>query len=359
MFQATAAVSLTIAGTCLTNDYRVNVVTTGHFLLGFVYGLAHLTTVIHVSDITSKPIRDFALKFISTIIAASITISSLINLASIDISANGKLLRALGGCALISILFTKESISFLVAQLRYEKALIQITAYRGESVPSVAAISSLDVLKSKINADIRDGENIIGPSYIRSECITLGISILHVLCSNVPMTMIMFSSIDHLLTFYPKLGEYPKDLIYGVVLFTRLFCGCIVFLVTKPIKRIPLYCNLAIINGIGLLLTLTPLNTNTNYLHEFAFVFFATNIFMEFGLNALLYDQISERFTYANRPWAVASIEFIAKLLEVILVLLFLAKWSGVVMGVSGLALVLISILLRNISKVSTDNIIV
>lgn len=351
--QIVSAIALIVAGLCITPTRYVNVLLTGRFLAGCVYGIAHLTTVIHASDITSPKIRNFAVKLIGFVIALSLIVFGWTGVLSngMLIIHTGKILRALGGFALISVLLSSESIPFLVANLRYEKALVTFTIYAGESVPSPKTISTFDDLKTKVHTELVEPKTLFGPNYIRSECIAVGVRILHLLCSSVPITLLLFSSVNYVFDCFPKLSGFPLGSRWAIFLSARLIYGCVVFLVSNSTKRIRFYSNLAICNGVGLLLVLTPLNTNSYYVNEFAFVIFVTHVLMEFGLNASLYDQIAEKFTYVNRPWVTASIEVIANILQLVLLLLLLLGLNSVVYGITGLGLVVISILLRNNSN--------
>lgn len=293
-----------------------------------------MTTVTHASDITSPKIRKFAMKFIGVLITMSLIVFELVSLVPTE-TPNiriGRIFSALAGCALVSVFITNESIPFLIAEKRYDEGLKRLATYRGQSVANPKSIAAFNDLKAKIKAELVEGTIAFGPRII-------GIRFIHVLCFNVPMMVLLFTSIENLATF-------PSQVDHALFLCGRLAYGWLVFALSKGHKQTRFYCNTAIINGIALLLILTAINQ-----HEFAFMFFVTHGLIEFGLSAMQYDQIAESLSFVNRPWGVAASEASAICMQLILFKLFVCDMKGAVIGVTGFFLIAAAVLIRNCTK--------
>lgn len=341
-FQNFASVTVILAGYNLIHQPSTSTVLNGRFLSGFALGMGYHTVFVHAADITTHQVRNFAVKMISFIAAASLVVFELANVTS-D-SKLGKLLMTLGACNIVFVLFTKESIPFLLTHKCDEKALLLLTEYRGERLPSSETQQILAELKLKtLGAQSKlNGARFFGPSNLHALINVGAMRMLSLLSSNIPIMLIIYSSIE------PYFNGWPKNQIFAVFLGLRLTEGWLFWLVSRcATNPYYLFYKLAIVNGIALLLILSPLRTNLTYLKEFAALYLMTHNLMAFGIDALKNEQMSNRFMHGNRPWSIAIGDIVEQFAHILLFVLCYMHLHNIVIFICGLGFVLIAILLR------------
>lgn len=320
--------------------------TIARFLLGLSFGVAHLTVIIHAADITTIEMRNFAVKFIAFTITVSLIVFELINallLRAID-KHTGYILVFIGGLVLVSILLTKESIPFLLSNAQDAKAIRQLTEYRKDYRQSITTNLIFDQIKTEVIENQLKNSNVFASHNLQPLMIATSVRLLNVFATNIPILIIIFSSIVRL----PYLNAVSGTFGYTCFLAIRLMHGWMALCLSQLItKQYYFYYNLAIINGITLLLMLTPLRTNESLYKEFGFICLLTQMLMAFGLDALKNEQIEKQFVYINRPWSIVIGEIIEYCVHFLLITLIYLRLTSFVILINAMGLIVFGILLR------------
>lgn len=347
-FQCVCSIMLIGGGACYTYKLSHLIMAIARCLLGVSFGIAHLTVIVHAADITAREMRSFAVKFIAFITTVSLIVFELIN--ALWVHANdmrtGYLLVFIGAGTLVSLLLTKESIPFLLSRAQDGKALKQLTEYRSEhDRRSIKSRLIFDQLKLQFIEDLlKKPKNAFSLNNLRPLIITTSIRLLKVFATNIPILVLTLASIGRV----RYLNAIPVTLVYTAFLAIRLLHGWLAFYFSRLItKQYYCYYTLAIINGVTLLLMLTPLHMNTLYFYEFAFVYLLTQMLMAFGLDAFTNEQIEKRFAPSVRPWSIAIGETLEYFVHFLLIALIYLRFESIVVFINATGLILFGILLR------------
>lgn len=251
----------------------------------------------------------------------------------------GSMFKVLGMCNIILAMLTKESIPFLLANNQDDKALKVLIECRGENTASMDTLRIFTEIKSMhLSNTNTEQKTLFTQSNLSIFATIIAFRLLALLTTNIPIMAIICSS---------SALSMEQTNLFLIYLGSRLINATLYLAISRwSSNSCNFYYNLAIINGIALLLISSPFRINLVYLKEFVIVYLFTNNLMAFGIDALKYEHIS-RFIFVKWPWSIAIGDIYEQFVHAILFVLCTLHLCNVVIVICGLGCLLIAFLLR------------
>lgn len=308
----------------------VPVIYIGRFLSGFIYGVNHVTIIMHAADNSVKEIRGTILRWVAYSQLLCILLASII-FDNVRISYPDTYIKIgfiYSMVAIVILILTHlcvyNSFSHSLDKSRNEDAVrSEITKIINESNHTGRAHNILKETKLALNEDKTVGNGILANGNWRPLLLVIDARCLHALINNVPCLLILVSwTSDWKLT---SLGAFTTLLFFKLIIgwivifladcigFNRFFyVGGIVWSVIVSLLLVLIFW---FISRVNVVVPYTLLVIIIGY------------TLISLGIEAISYNQLSEAFPLAKRAWSITIVTIVETLVHIILISVYVLNF--------------------------------
>lgn len=307
----------------ITQSGILPVIYIGRLLSGFVYGLNHITVILHAADNSAPEIRGTIVRWIPySKLLLLILASCLSDLTYTSIqlyNGFGVFYIIFAVVALILTPFcVHNSLPLSLEKSQNDAVVLQeLTKIRkGEREPGRIR-SALTEMKLMLSEDKINGKNVFANGNIKPLLLVIGARVLSILINNVPVLILLTSAL------YNSTSKVSSNEFSGVLLF-QLVLGWIVIFVADRIEFNRFYYGGAVIWSavlIALSLLDSVLTDTFKYVYWIAIFGY---VLIALGIEAISYNQLSEAFPSTKRAWSIVIVTLVESLAYLIILAFFI-----------------------------------
>lgn len=216
----------------------------GRILIGFAYGYAYLTVIVHASEIMTQKLRGMMVSVLNFLIISSILVTATMTMSLSPVKHGFGAMQWIGILGMIYsvmgivfiVLFTQESPVLLIRQKKFDQAVALMVKVRNETVETWSIKNEYNELRTMVEEDEGSSRNILHDRNIRPVLLISLLKIGSVLCFNFSVNLVRLQYVDKLID--EKEGTNSAALVFMVI---RMMTAMVTMFIIDAKGRRPLF----------------------------------------------------------------------------------------------------------------------